>query len=333
MKTIHCFYHAALTGALFCILVGNSFGIGATRFYPQEKKANAQALVASDANGAEGPSTAGITLSGDLDLVTASIFTGGIEVRKRGINALISSSLPAAKTDDADENKYNDAQLMMPTGGVLNVLFVPFASVTVKNWGTVNNGTEIPYGRGELSDRLYLGAKKRSSGDTLTGDQKIAYDSKKSDKERNEYLTQNQDLAGHFQTPEMRCYFFNGIGPKLVSQSSDGAATSKAKNYGLAFTAYAGFGIDGGFTGTANSGSFGNYRLETGVSGNWIDKGSLKKMYPNAVSRQEASSAWIGTFSMVLTGKLQTQIQWAVPLGKSRDYMAKVLLVGVAMNL
>jgi hypothetical protein len=254
---------------------------------------------------------ANLSFSSKLDLATASLFVGGVKfgygTDATGLNVAFTSSLPAAKTSTADKNRYQDAELMIPQGGVINIFFSPFTTVKTSNFGKLKAAqtrtkTSDPYGRGALSDRHYFGV------DTSTPD----------------------TAAASLASDNARFYSTLGIGPRVLNRNLEGTATKDTDSYGLAGTAYAGLGMDGGFLGSEDT-SMGNYRLEIYAMGNWADRTSMKAMYPGVTNPDQASGGYGATLSISINKRFQASVQYARPIGRLGRDMKDIVLVGISV--
>ncbi len=248
-------------------------------------------------DGALGSAT--ISVADDLDLVTASLFSGGIKVFDFAPNVLISSTLPAAKPEVGTSTKYQDAQLLTAHGGVLNL---------VLSWGSVNvdtapdlakimDGHVSPIGRQALADRRYLGPIEK----ILTDD-------------------------------AAQAYFLNGIGVSMLNRNADSTTGPKVSTYGIGGLVYLGFGFDGAFIPIQGSNDAGGqYRFEVFGLGSWTDPTTTKALYPTAAAKD--FNTGVGTnLQIVITKKLGLNVQASWPVGRSRDYMGKILLVGITIS-
>lgn len=236
--------------------------------------------------------------SSELDLGTVHLFTGTIFLPgEREWNLSATSSLPAKKETDAEENNYSDAQSLLPHGGVLNLYFHPLAT-THANDPLL---TRDPHARATASDRFYFNLKKESE----------------------KFGTEHQ----------LKAYFLSGIGPKLINRSADNIEEKKASGYGLAVAAYAGLGFDGSIFRQSESSfeSFGNMRLELYVSGSYVDRKSAKSLYPNATDPDQWSEAFGCNFVFVVSDLVNVQVTYAEPL-KHRDYKGKLMLFSIGLN-
>lgn len=308
----------SLTIPVFSLLISTAdlAAVGTTRLTPipaAEDSRNASS-VDSKSTGNDVLPSATLTFSDDLDLVTTNIFTGGISFnnvfsdgKKVGVNAFLSSSLPASKPESGDSNRYNDAQLMLPDGGVINFTFSPFTTSNVERYAKLNASRTggLKYGRLELSDRRYFKAKGSET-----------------------------DIATALEDHSAALYSVQGLGPKIINRDSNANASEDADGYGLAFHAYAGIGFDGSFVKPGPGETIeaaGNYRVETYLTGVLTDKTTMRSLY-SSTDAKTTSYAWAGNASIAISGRFQANVRWAFPLGSSRKDMGKIVLVGLSVT-
>ena len=278
-------------------------------------------------NGSAALQSAQVAISSQLDLVTTTLWSGSLEIwntAKPGANpgtpdkpgtpdtgtpnrdildwnVSVSSTLPASKPDSGSSDKYQDSENLFPTGGVLNILISPWATVKAANYNPSKNGVAL-YGRGASADRLYWS---------------------------------NDDL---FTTYALKGYWLDGFGGKLINRNVNTATSTTASNdvsnYGVAGTGYLGIGGDGGLVplDQSSTSNFGNIRLEGYLEANYADGVSISAMYPNAPGAKHYSVGVGGDFSFVIGSIVSISVQGALPLGSSRSYMGKVILVGITFN-
>jgi hypothetical protein len=263
--------------------------------------------VETPAAGAGALGSATISVDDGLDLVTASIFSGGIKVFGFAPNVLISSTLPAAKPEDGVSTKYQDVQLLTAHGGVLN-LMLSWGSVDVVNASPLAKAATVaggsPIGRQALADRRYV-----SPIDSILTDDKAAL------------------------------YFLNGIGARMLNRNADSTTGPKVSSYGVSGLAYLGLGVDGAFIPVRDPAdqakkneAGGQYRIEVFGVGSWTDGATMKALYPTAPGARDFNAGVGANLQIVIAKKLGVNVQASWPLGSSRDYMGKILLVGITIS-
>src|SRR5882757_7720820 len=103
----YIFQRVALALLVIVLASRNVNGMVASKLAPTEPDT-------TQANGAQILSGANLAFSGKLDLITTTVFTGGISLvwpfgtvdEGAGLNVLLTSSLPAAKSANGKNNRY-----------------------------------------------------------------------------------------------------------------------------------------------------------------------------------------------------------------------------------
>jgi hypothetical protein len=245
-------------------------------------------------------SAASLNVADQLSLVTSSIFSGGTGVFKETVNVFITSTLAASKPATTVSTKYQDAELLLPQGGVLN-LFVGTGSVNYNTYGDlakVANAKANGPGREQISDRRYF----HSVDDAV------------------------------LHPEQVRAYWIHGFGVRMLNRNSDTSTSSDVGNYGISGMAYAGLGADGTLSTSSSLGSAGNFRLEGLIQTSWTDSLSIKSMYPSASRPSNVNFGGVGHFQLAIASKLSVNVQSGWPIGGSRGYMGKVLLAGITLS-
>ncbi len=265
----------------------------------QPLSAPAGNITQTQSTGASTLGSASLSITDQLNLVTASIFNGGIRIFDLSPNVFITSTLPASKPAAGTGSKYQDSEMLMPHGGVLN-LFFSSASVNVSNatkLAGIAAKEKSSIGREALADRHYF-----------------------------------HDLEKIVADDTAQAYLLNGIGVRMLNRNVDATTSPNVSNYGLSGFAYLGVGADGAFIPVKGSSDpTGNYRLEFSVQGAWTDSLTMKTLYPSAAGVKQFTYSAGANFQIAITKKLGVNVQAGWPLGPSKDYMAKILLAGVTL--
>ena len=251
---------------------------------------------------------AGLSVGGELDLVTTSIFSGSIEPKKGNYwNIAISSTLAASRSSEGDRNRYQDACTLLPNGGVLNLIITPQITkkigptVTAENYAAV--ASTAKFGRGNAADRYYFKSKPDGNLDkSILEQERVAY------------------------------YVNYGVGAKMLSREIKGADSSSVSSYGAGGCAYLGLGADGGMPSRDKTKSTGNFRIEFWAMAAAYDKKTIKSLYPEESERKnQIYSGGLNIF-IAANDSLTANIQMAIPLASSQSFTKKLILIGLSVT-
>lgn len=254
-------------------------------------------------------SAAALNVSDQLDLVSTNLFAGGLRAFSAHLNVFVSSTIPASKPAASSSNKYQDAELLLPYGGVLN-LSLSYGSTNLGTYSDISDADRKAdgVGRSAISDRWYFHDPR---------------------------ITVKAAEQGTLET-----YFPNGVEVKMVNRDVDSTSavassnpsTSQATNvsqYGISTLAYFGIGEDAALSDP--KGGLGNLRAEVAVQGGWTDRASVQAMYPKD-HVTTTNVAVIGTFQLSIINSLSVNLHAGWPLGTTRHYMGRVLLAGITLS-
>lgn len=333
--------HSDWIYAVAILLLVSRTGMAGTLQLPASKPAPAPAQPATGTPGetAETPAgtpattetspnstlgSASLSVTDQLDLVTTNIFSGGIGIFSVSPNVFISTTLAATKPATGTATKYQDVELLLPQGGVLNLL-VSYSPVNYSNQQDLAKSVKADsVGRETLSDRIYV------NGLSPAAMQKIVNE------------------------PAAEVYISNGIGVRMLNRnggsipaqtasgSNGGSPTSNTNsasnsssvsNYGVSGIAYVGVGVDGAFIPIKGSdGPGGNYRLEANIEASWTDSTTMKALYQNVPGLKQGNYGVGLNFQAVITSKLGININAGWPFGGAKQYMGRMLLAGITVS-
>jgi hypothetical protein len=291
-------------------------------------------IKADSENAGQDPSAAipklDIKFSEDATLAAITLWAGR-PYGARIFSVTVTSAIPATNTDTTNSSAYSNSQLGFPTNGVLNLhLNVLFHGIRGSNFAIGGMDDQVFYGdREKAYDRYYFGWHKpeviAESGGKKTIIPKIS--------------------SGRFLW-----YVCDGIGPQVIFRGSSAVkgTTQEAGDYGVAADAYFGFGFDGALVGRKTKRgksqtplttvdkselhSDGMYRVEFLLDGKYIDKVSMRKLYPNAID----PTPWIGNacgrFEFSITKQIAVNVQASYPIGACTKFMSRSLFGGFSFS-
>ena len=269
---------------------------------------------------------ASINTSGNLNLVTTTLFSGTLRIFNKYPGVTLSASAATSKPNSTTTTRYSDVQMLVPEGAALGLYVSPVNSDVPK--AVVSDSTASFADRRQVADRIYYHYDQRIPS-TLN----------------------HSIMVNEIDDPIFLSYLRDGIGAKVINRSqeptaaststapSSGTQPSSTADYGLAGSAYLGLGADGGLfalnnttAGSMQNTTAGVYRIEGLITATWADKKSVQALYPNASNPRDLFFGAYGRFSLSLNSNVKLSIQYAYPFGSSKAYTGKAVLFGATVS-
>lgn len=262
----------------------------------------------------------------DVTLISAEIFTGMAPLTNKvgqwfvpkAIGFELSASLPA---ESAKLRDYANHQLLLKDGGLFNGYLSAAPSAV---W----NGTNDECKTAQKFSYIARGYSSKEA-ENFT-----------SSKYQRPFIPSRSYLVGHPVVPFVRPYVAHGLGLKAINTDLEDESDEAGDEHDGGGIAAAGvFFLGLGASGPMYDVSKFDVKSSSGTM-DVLVVGTVTRINPDTLSKlykQDIDDKWVysigARFSVMVTGSVSLLVEYASPLGRSKDYIDDVAVFSIAYNI